>query len=200
MTQDTPLTPSVRFLEPQAVAEVYDMLTPAECLELVSAGLSADSNDGGLYQHGTGGTTYGDARKSRVAWLRRPNDPIVRRIFQMLVQINNEHFDFQIKFKADIGLQFTIYEPGGHYAWHRDWNVMQLANRKLSIVLQLTDPKEYGGGGLQIFNGHYDSPYEAPRAQGSMLVFPSFMMHRVVPVDWGTRYSLVLWATGPKLQ
>ena len=33
--------------------------------------------------------------------------------------------------------------------------------------------------------------------EGSIIVFPAFMEHRVTPVTRGTRYSLVTWFVGP---
>ena len=33
--------------------------------------------------------------------------------------------------------------------------------------------------------------------EGSIIVFPSFINHRVAPVTKGTRYSLVAWFVGP---
>jgi PKHD-type hydroxylase len=32
--------------------------------------------------------------------------------------------------------------------------------------------------------------------KGSIIIFPSFVWHRVKPVTEGTRYSLVLWNLG----
>ena len=34
------------------------------------------------------------------------------------------------------------------------------------------------------------------RPRGSIIVFPSFVWHRVNPVTRGTRYSLVMWNLG----
>ena len=34
------------------------------------------------------------------------------------------------------------------------------------------------------------------RPRGSIVVFPSFVWHRVKPVTSGTRYSLVIWNLG----
>jgi PKHD-type hydroxylase len=34
------------------------------------------------------------------------------------------------------------------------------------------------------------------REKGSVIVFPSFIWHRVTPVTAGTRYSLVNWNLG----
>jgi PKHD-type hydroxylase len=35
------------------------------------------------------------------------------------------------------------------------------------------------------------------RRRGAMIVFPSFVYHRVIPVKRGVRYSLVGWYEGP---
>ena len=32
---------------------------------------------------------------------------------------------------------------------------------------------------------------------GSIIIFPSYMEHRIKPVTKGTRYSLVIWFLGP---
>ena len=34
--------------------------------------------------------------------------------------------------------------------------------------------------------------------QGDVLIFPSFIMHRALPVRSGTRWTLVSWLTGPQ--
>ena len=36
--------------------------------------------------------------------------------------------------------------------------------------------------------------------QGSIVVFPSFMWHRVCPVTEGTRHSLVVWNLGEEFK
>jgi predicted 2-oxoglutarate/Fe(II)-dependent dioxygenase YbiX len=35
-----------------------------------------------------------------------------------------------------------------------------------------------------------------PKEQGTLIAFPSFMLHEVSPIKKGTRYSLVAWITG----
>ena len=37
---------------------------------------------------------------------------------------------------------------------------------------------------------------DAPRGKGTVVIFPSYMMHRVSEVTKGTRESLVLWVGG----
>ena len=72
------------------------------------------------------------------------------------------------------------------------------------MVVQLSDPAEYEGGQLQLFDVYEDSDADelddfdaAASAQGSVIVFPSFEYHRVLPMRSGTRFSLVTWVSGP---
>ena len=91
------------------------------------------------------------------------------------------------------GIQFTRYEPGGFYDWHCDASDDEPWVRKLSVVLQLSNPETYKGGEFEFRGGL------APISQqGSILVFPSQLEHRVWEVTSGTRYSLVAWIGGPR--
>ena len=67
--------------------------------------------------------------------------------------------------------------------------------RKVSITVQLSDTDDYEGGNLEIWSGG-DNVKIAPRGRGNVVIFPSYMMHRVTPVTKGTRKSFVLWVGG----
>ena len=57
---------------------------------------------------------------------------------------------------------------------------------------------EYEGGDLRLYGGDdYDT---APKKQGTIIGFPSYVLHEVTPVTSGVRYSLVGWAQGPKFK
>ena len=74
-----------------------------------------------------------------------------------------------------------------------------MSHRKLSMTIQLSDPDDYEGGDF-VFNVNQigQSPdREQLRKKGTVLVFPSFIMHGVKPVTKGTRKSLVSWIEGP---
>jgi PKHD-type hydroxylase len=62
------------------------------------------------------------------------------------------------------------------------------------MVVQLTDPDEYEGGELELCLG--GEPFVVPREQGTLITFPSYVLHRVKPTTKGTRHSLVGWVTG----
>ena len=69
------------------------------------------------------------------------------------------------------------------------------------MVIQLSDPKDYEGGILQLYSQrHPEPPREELQQRGSIIVFPSFLKHRVIPVTRGIRYSLVGWIEGPQFR
>ena len=96
-------------------------------------------------------------------------------------------------------IQFAEYGPEQHYHWHVD--VFPLSglplDRKLTVVCLLNDPAEFTGGEFQI---RLYSEYTAPLVKGSVIAFPSFLEHRVVPVTSGVRKSATMWLRGPRFR
>ena len=81
----------------------------------------------------------------------------------------------------------------GHYDWHLDYGAA-FSNRKISFSIQLSDPSEYEGGNLEIAG----VPFEPKtRERGTIIMFPSYVRHRVTPVTKGIRYCIVGWVHGP---
>ena len=67
---------------------------------------------------------------------------------------------------------------------------MHNKTRKLSMTIVLND--EYEGGEFQFFN----DKTLIKEKQGTVIIFPSYMQHRVRPIKSGIRYSLVVWFLG----
>jgi PKHD-type hydroxylase len=118
---------------------------------------------------------------------------------------NLNAFQFDLTYFKEI--QFTEYtaQQEGKYDWHEDltWTKNGPSRRKLSIVVQLSDPADYKGGLLEldrstVGDGDGMTPSERQlRSRGTAIVFPSFVKHRVTPVLQGKRHSLVSWYEGP---
>lgn len=70
--------------------------------------------------------------------------------------------------------------------------------RKLSLVLQLSDPGDYEGCALEIRAG--SNIDVAPLERGAVIAFPAYVLHRVTPIRSGRRTSLVSWISGPLLR
>ena len=138
-----------------------------------------------------------EARQSRVSWLTG-NQMVLELLYNYADAANQAAFGAHIFKKADV--QFTEYHAseGGHYNWHHDinWNANNKLDRKLSITVQLSSPDEYEGGEFE-FN-ECESPKANVKARGTVLVFPSYLQHKVKPVTSGVRKSLVAWFEGPR--
>ena len=113
------------------------------------------------------------------------------RLGKTIRDINRDVYGFEVSQFRE-GFQFTRYEVGEYYGPHFDIGPGKLTERKLSLTVQLSAPDAYTGGELIIY-----PDFEAPKDQGTMTVFPSFMCHNVCPVKTGVRYSLVSWLAGP---
>jgi PKHD-type hydroxylase len=132
-------------------------------------------------------------RRSKVRWVY--DKSIKALLLDYAEQANRNAFNVDIDQPFDI--QYTEYHSNknGFYDWHHDveLNNTKAFDRKLSVVIQLDDPSDYEGGNFE-FKG-IENPNFKP--QGSVIVFPSFLEHRVTPVTSGIRHSLVTWVEGP---
>jgi PKHD-type hydroxylase len=147
------------------------------------------------------GTTKGksDVRNSKISWLY-PTDNmewVFRRVTDIILNLNERFFKFDI-FGLNEGFQFTNYEaPSGKYGKHVD-RLINIPVRKLSISIQLTNPEEYEGGELKLYDGEEETLMD--KTQGTLILFPSYVLHEVMPVTKGTRNSLVTWVTGKQFK
>ena len=141
-----------------------------------------------------------EVRKSQIYWIPKTCtwEPLYQKIMSLVGQCNREFFSFEITSLQE-NLQYTEYDASyqGKYDWHFDVGEGPLnGGRKLSVSIQLSDPSEYEGGELQ-FSLDGDKVVVAEKEQGTVIIFPSYLRHRVTPVTKGTRRSLVTWITGP---
>ena len=113
--------------------------------------------------------------------------------------VNNDHFDYDLV-GITHSLQLIRYDANedipGHYDWHVDAGRGEAATRKISLTVQLTDPYKYKGCDLEVFD--HGGQITAPRDQGAVSLFPSYMPHRVTPIQQGERYALVIWVHGSR--
>lgn len=172
-------------------------LTKAECDAIAARAARYPENDATVGFSDTQREDHG-YRSSRIRWLDATREKdIVARIMDFVHQSNRNNFGVEIV--APFELQFTEYQASnnGHYDWHQDvWlESPRPYARKLSVVVQMSEPDEYTGGGFEFFG--VESPGDRFMPRGSLLVFPSFLQHCVNPVASGTRRSLVTWIEGP---
>lgn len=166
-----------------------------ECKEIVEMGTSLNFD----YQRfGTGQLDFKKFNAKRSYLL--PNsktEKIYEKLRNIIIETNNELWNFNL---YDFGepIKFMEYNEymNGHAALHCDISHQGVSKyRKLTIIVQLTDNNDYEGGDLIL--QHYEKPYIMPNIQGTIIIFPSFLLHEVKPVTKGIRNSLVAFAYGP---
>ena len=160
-----------------------------------------------------------DKRNSQNAWVPT-NHWLGGFMWHYISRANRENFLYDLRCIDGESMQYTHYGPGQFYGWHNDAGLAGsykpvsygnraegLANdfvnenielvRKLSFVLQLSDPDDYEGGNLQLLD-EGGATYFAPRKRGTVILFDSRTSHRVLPVKSGLRKSIVGWTVGPR--
>lgn len=169
--------------------------TPAECERIILSLTTVPGRDALL----VGQTSVHSLRTAELVWMDDVNgmEWVMERLIELVRRSNTDKFDFDLREFAE-SPQAASYKSSeaGHFAWHSDiGHGVAACKRKLTLVLQLSEPSTYDGGDLEIMLGA--QVLSANRAQGCVSVFPSFSLHQVTPVKSGVRHSVTVWAHGP---
>jgi PKHD-type hydroxylase len=147
-----------------------------------------------------GGAVVPDIRRSELNWLQCNNETqwVFQRLAHVVSSLNSQFFFFDLTgFGEEI--QLTNYDEkyNGMYGWHVDFGFDPTTpSRKLSLVMQLSDPVDYEGGILEL-RPHGNQVFKMRKQRGLIVCFPSWTLHQVTPVTQGNRQSLVSWLSGP---
>jgi PKHD-type hydroxylase len=135
------------------------------------------------------------ARTCSSCWIpyAKHNNWIYNIMRELTDAINAEHWRIDITGVQQ--LQILKYNPLQRFWWHFDTYTSEAPVRKLTAVVNLSDPSEYLGGGLQVKVDVENAKFI--REQGAGCWFPSYIEHRARAPIWGTRWVLVAWFTGP---
>jgi PKHD-type hydroxylase len=177
--------------------------TPEQCQRIVDVALSRPAQEAKI------GTNEGiqadnEFRRSNIRFVNKGDlelDYMFDELWRLAIRANQDWFDFHIS-KLDY-FQIAEYDSAvsGEYKMHHDIFYMNGDNqyhRKLSSIIQLSDPSTYEGGDLVFEHVAQYPNAEEMRMQGTVIFFPSFVRHAALPVTSGKRYSLASWFDGPK--
>jgi len=177
----------------ETVATAARFLTDAEMDQLIAdhASLVQEAKLGA-------GETRHAVRRSQVAFLgmEQKYKWLYERVWSAAQECNRLFFNVDIS-GVEGNIQFARYDSSdrGFYDWHTDFSGFRPL-RKISITIQLARPEDYDGGDLEL--QFANTPEQLERTRGTLIAFPSFVLHRVTPVTRGTRWSLVAWILGTR--
>ena len=152
---------------------------------------------------GPSGGVVPEIRRSDITWLGCNDESrwVFERLAHVVSSLNSQFFFFDLTGFGE-HIQLTNYDEKneGMYGWHVDFGSNpNSASRKLSLVMQLSDPSEYEGGNLELQPAGSEV-VKMRKKRGLIVCFPSWTLHQVTPVTKGNRQSLVLWVTGPSFK
>ena len=151
-----------------------------------------------------------ETRRSKVKFFYRDEYtfPIFDRLNSTIENLNDSFYNFDLN--GYDCFQYTEYDESdkGEYNFHMDITLGDrnedetgYETRKLSLVMCLNRPGiDFEGGQFYLNLGNQETPLEVQMKKGTIIVFPSFLIHRVAPITKGKRKSLVVWVTGPKFR
>ena len=168
-------------------SQIREIEREAETLELDTGTVLSTNED-----------PHMDTRISKTGFFDKKAHPQVIGLGETLsFEVNKQLYGFNIY--GSVEAQLALYQgsEGSHYNWHMDLksDSPYAFDRKITTIVILSNPEEYKGGALEVSNRVF---YNLPR--GSIISFPSYLMHKVHRVTEGIRVSLVFWAEGPRFR
>lgn len=191
---------------PQFIVDRF-FFTAAEC-DIISSYCSTLS-----LKPGEEYSKYSDIpqqRRANISFLDgvQPETQWIYDKFNILISHYNDNcFDFDIT--GYDYMQYAKYGPGDKHDYHMDLPLgirhidyyLTESFRKLSVILLLNEPGvDFEGGNFEINHYSEQYPLNTNLQKGSVLIFPSFLLHRVAPVTSGIRQTISVWPIGPKFR
>jgi len=175
-------------------------ITPKRCKEIIKSAKGTFEEAGIGDDEGSERLDY-ERRKTLIHW---SNEPDLYDMTNYFGNSANKSGKWGLEHSAVESIQIGKYPKGGHYNWHVDGlgitthntpdnKLLNGKTRKISFVLWLND--NFEGGEFEFHNSHIKDNVIIPSI-GTIICFPSWVMHRVKRVTKGTRYSAVSWLVG----
>lgn len=173
------------------------ILTLEQCKNIQS-NLTRDINTTDGWQDSPAEGVIKTAKVSIIQWNKAKE--YLSTIEDLAHATNENYFGFNINRYHDFStVNYNEYssEQKQEYGWHSDgYRLEKQADIKLTVLVNIST-ESYTGGELQLFLNK-EVTVDVMNDMGTVIVFPSWIQHRVTPVTSGTRKSVSLWLIGPK--
>jgi hypothetical protein len=171
------------------VTEIPNLVTKDVAEELREFALDKDLS--GLHRRGSkSGDCFASFYTCLVFQHNHRIYDILDSAWEQFCAVNNPLIDFIEPYEIKSYVEGDVFGP------HSDIliNTERGLERKMNLIIQLSDEKEYDGGDLLI------GANRCSRKQGTGIFFPSHYIHSVTEITRGTRFSLVGHAWGPRFK
>lgn len=172
------------------VVRIHRAFSISECQEIIAL---AENRERRTDQFRESGEVRG---ASLVCWIPPDSAPswLTERVSGLLSEAAAA-FDFDISAPLE-DFKLIHYRRGNRVAWHVDCGGGRTSTRKLTLTALLSSPATFDGGALTIPG----QIREMHRDIGDVVIFPSYVSHKVTTITRGARHSLIVWAHGPRFR
>lgn len=175
-----------------------DVLTEKDCDALVKLYTQMPDEEAGVGGEGSGKVDRSVRNVNKV--MLPVHKGIGARLAAVGLDANAQRWNFDIK-KAKQSEFLKYPAGGGRYKSHIDTFLAKTPEnieecRKVTVLAFLND--DFKGGKFFLQTG--PEKFYPPQEKGTVLAFPSFLLHGVEDVEEGERYSVVTWLVGPWLK
>lgn len=174
--------PNIQYTYNQLVKEVPNVLSHDQLNRLKSYAL--DTNDSGLHRRGS---------KEKGTYASFYTCQVFRTDDEIYPLLDSLWDDYKSVIDFIEPYEIKSYVEGDLFEYHTDIyiNVTEHVDRKINLIIQMSDSNEYDGGDLVVGN------YTCTREKGSAIFFPAALQHQITPIVQGTRFSLIGHGWGP---
>ena len=121
----------------------------------------------------------------------------LKRIFSCIIEANQHHYGYDLfNFNSENELHYNIYKKGEEYEWHMDAEAFKCSDIKLTVLINISD-SSFSGGEFNLLTANKPTLIPELSESGSMVLFNSFLLHKVNPVRKGIRKTLTIFVKGP---
>ena len=211
MEKQTLQLKQIQYLDKVVILRIF---TPDQCTKIIDNALNTWDEKQSMIQQTTVGKKEQnfvedlDYRNTTVFSPPEPDDWLFGTILGHIKKFNDSEDGYQFDISGIIespnmmkysSPDMSLNGKPGKYDWHMDIGVgLPPCMRKLSYTI-LLNAGEYEGGELEFHIGRNTKPHPnqtSSDAVGNMIIFPSYLVHRVLEVTKGIRYALVGWVHG----
>jgi len=183
-------------------------ISPAQCQRIIKTATKMPYTTGTIEGNPEADKPEIDPKYRKVK-ITSISDPEIYSLLNPFIHGANKSAGWNFQWDWNETSQFAMYNKSDHYEWHHDeaepFKIYNNKVRKLSLSLQLTDPSRYEGGDMQFrwLDAHGEPTTETVKKskdRGTIIIFPSFVFHRITPIKKGTRLALINWSLGEKFK
>ena len=147
-----------------------------------------------------------DDKKIKFATVKQITWKKIKHLFndieKYIISVNQINFGYHIYPINDVdicNLNIYSHKDSGQYNWHNDESNNDIHDLKLTVLINVST-KQYSGGNFKIFNRGKEYEVKELNNPGNVVMFKSFLNHKVTPVLNGERRTIAIFLKGRRFK